>query len=141
MAGANCPLRLCDQGVTGRGPHPSFRARIMMREAQTATRRFGTISSQGERGSPCTSGRWCSARQGPNPSHDHSLFWSGRSGLIQNDHSTHHQSPITNNHQLFGLVSTVFIEVISTRVFSSFPGSFLARFCKRPTKPNKTKPH
>ena len=32
MAGANCPLRLCDQGVTGRGPHPSFRA---------ATRRCG----------------------------------------------------------------------------------------------------
>jgi len=31
MAGANCPLRLCDQGVTGMGPHPSFRARIMMR--------------------------------------------------------------------------------------------------------------
>jgi hypothetical protein len=28
MAGANCPLRLCDQGVAGRGPHPSFRARI-----------------------------------------------------------------------------------------------------------------
>ena len=41
MAGANCPLRLCDQGVTGRGPHPSFRARIVMRGAQTATRRFG----------------------------------------------------------------------------------------------------
>ena len=43
MAEANCPLRLCDQSVTGRGPHPSFRARIMMREAQTATRRFGTF--------------------------------------------------------------------------------------------------
>jgi len=22
MAGANCPLRLCDQGVTGKGPAP-----------------------------------------------------------------------------------------------------------------------
>ena len=41
VAGANRPLRLCDQGMTGRGPHPSFRARIVMRGAQTAARRFG----------------------------------------------------------------------------------------------------
>ena len=44
MAGANCPLRLCDQGVTGRDPHPSFRARIVVRGAQTATRRLVTGS-------------------------------------------------------------------------------------------------
>ena len=41
MAWANCPLRLCDQGLAGRGPRQSFRARIVMRGAQTVTRQFG----------------------------------------------------------------------------------------------------
>jgi hypothetical protein len=37
MAGANCPRpRLCDQGVTGGGPHPSLRARFVMRGAQNS---------------------------------------------------------------------------------------------------------
>jgi hypothetical protein len=44
MAGANCPLRLCDQGVTGGGPHPSFRARVeVIKSVVVENRKYGMV--------------------------------------------------------------------------------------------------